>query len=68
MPDSLQRDPAIQLSSLSERFELSGAAILNIIHFASLKAFARGDGVIRADDVLEGIKREYRKEEKTIRI
>ena len=66
MPASLKAEPAIQLKNLSEKFELNGAGILNVVHFAALKSFARTDGILRLDDLVEGIRREYRKEEKTI--
>ena len=66
MPASLKAEPAIQLKSLSEKFELNGANILNVVHFAALKSFARTDDILRLDDLMEGIRREYRKEEKTI--
>lgn len=66
MPSSLKAEPAVHLRTLSEKFELNGAGILNVVHFAALKAFARADEFMRLDDLMEGIRREYRKEEKTI--
>ncbi|MEO8962991.1 MAG: ATP-binding protein [Ginsengibacter sp.] len=66
MPTSLKAEPAFQLRTLSEKFELNGAGILNVVHFAALKSFARDDEFIRFHDLMEGIRREYRKEEKTI--
>lgn len=66
MPASIKAESVIQLKNLSEKFDLNGAGILNVVHFATLKAFSRTDDFIRLDDLMEGIKREYRKEEKTI--
>ena len=66
IPASLKAEPVIQLKKLSEKFELNGAGILNVVHFAALKSFSRTDDFMRLDDLMEGIKREYRKEEKTI--
>lgn len=66
MPASLKAEPTIHLKNLSEKFELNGANILNVVHFAALKSFARADGILRLEDLMEGIRKEYRKEEKTI--
>lgn len=66
MPASLKVEPAIQWQTIIERYDLTGAAILNIVHYAALKSFSRSDEYIRMNDLLEGIKKEYRKEEKSI--
>ena len=66
LPASLPPEPAVSLSTLSDKYELSGATILHVVHFATLKALARADNFLRLADLLEGIKREYRKEEKTV--
>jgi hypothetical protein len=68
MPASLQAEPSIRLEQLSEKYDLTGAAILNVVHFASLKALARSEEYIRLNDLIEGIKREYKKEERTINL
>lgn len=64
MPGLLKQEPAIHLAALSEKYELTGAAILNIVHYATLKALSQGDDHIRLRDLLDGIKREYWKEDK----
>ncbi len=66
MPALLKAEPEIQLKVLSEKYDLTGSAILQAVHYATLKSFARSDEFIRLNDLMEGIKREYRKEEKTI--
>ncbi|HVX50817.1 MAG TPA: ATP-binding protein [Chitinophagaceae bacterium] len=66
LPASIRPEPSADLVELSEKYELTGAAILNIVHYATLQAIARNDEYIRRTDVIEGIKREFRKEEKTI--
>lgn len=68
MPASLRAEPAIHLDQLSEKYDLTGAAILNVVHFASLKALAGSDEHIRLIDLVEGIKREYKKEDRTIKL
>jgi AAA+ superfamily predicted ATPase len=66
LPASFKIDSTVNLNSLSEKYELTGAAILNIVHYATLQTAAKKEDCIQLADILEGIKREYRKEEKTI--
>lgn len=65
-PASYKPEPAISLSQLADKYELNGAAILNIIHYASLQTASRSDKYIRNDDLVEAIRKEYRKEERTM--
>ena len=59
-------EDTLDLDAIAERYELAGGSIINVIQYASLMALNRGEDIIRARDVLEGIKKEYRKEGKTI--
>ena len=54
--------PDLSLERLSEKYELTGGAIVNVVRVAALRAAARGENLILPGDVLEGIRREYRKE------
>lgn len=66
LPNNLQLKEDINLNDIAQRYELSGASILNIVQFASLRAMDRGDNTIHNHDFLTGIKREFWKEEKSI--
>jgi len=66
LPASLKAEPSLNLPEISEKYELTGASILNIVHYATLQSISKADEYIRRADILEGIKREFRKEEKTI--
>ena len=66
-PANYKIDPAIGLKLIADKYELNGAAIINIMHYACLKAIARDDEYIRYDDVYEAIKTEYRKEERSMK-
>lgn len=66
LPASLKTEPLFNIAEVSEKYELTGASILNIVHYATLQSIGKGDEYIRRADILEGIKREFRKEEKTI--
>jgi len=66
LPALLQPEDNLHVYELAEKYELTGASILNVVHYATLQAVARADAYIRKADVLEGIKREFRKEDKTM--
>lgn len=59
-------DPSISLSDIAGKYEMAGGAMMNVVRFCSLKALRRGDNVIVPDDLEEGIRREYKKEGRTI--
>jgi hypothetical protein len=50
--------------ALAGKYELTGSAIMGVIHYASLQTINRGSTVILGQDIQEGIKREYEKEER----
>jgi hypothetical protein len=65
MPASLKEHRSVNLKELADKYELSGASILNVVQFAALQAFARGDGEILHKDLLDGVRKEYMKEDKS---
>jgi AAA+ superfamily predicted ATPase len=66
LPAGYKPEPAINLQELSEKYELNGAAILNIVHYVSLKSISRNDELLRYNDIIEAIRKEFRKEERSI--
>ena len=54
------------LDEISEKYELSGGAILNGVRYASLMAIEAESKVIKRGDLLKGIRRELQKEGKTL--
>jgi AAA+ superfamily predicted ATPase len=56
----------VNLDKMAEKFELAGGSIINVVQYSSLMALQRNENVIRYEDLLEGIKKEFRKEGKTI--
>lgn len=66
MPSNLMLLPTIDLQELAGKYELSGASILNAIHYAALHCHAAESIFLRHEDILYGIKREFMKEEKMI--
>jgi AAA+ superfamily predicted ATPase len=59
-------EEGLDLYRIAEDFELSGGSIINVLRFCALKAVQRDNSQVTSDDILEGIKREYSKENKTI--
>ena len=60
--------PEIDFDDLSRQYELTGADILNIIHYAALRALQNKNKQIAKKDLLEGIRREFRKQDKTMAV
>ncbi|MET0391907.1 MAG: ATP-binding protein [Chitinophagaceae bacterium] len=66
LPANLQLTAEADLNQLAQRYELSGASILNIMHFSALRTLSRGSSEIGDADLQMGIRREFWKEEKSI--
>ncbi|MEA3354650.1 MAG: ATP-binding protein [Campylobacterota bacterium] len=57
---------SVDLESISNRFELTGANIMNVIRTVSLMAISRSSTKIEEEDIITGIRREKYKEGKII--
>lgn len=60
-------EKGVNLREISETYELSGGSILNVVQYCSLMAMDRNEHIIRKNDIIEGIKKEYTKVGKTIK-
>jgi SpoVK/Ycf46/Vps4 family AAA+-type ATPase len=58
--------PGVDLKQIAQRFELAGGAIINVLRACALKAVERGEQRILLEDLMEGIRKEFRKEGKTV--
>lgn len=65
LPASLSIDNTVNLEELAKQYEMSGAAILNAIQFATLSACASGSTRLSKSLLIEGIRKEFMKEEKS---
>ena len=54
----------VDLEEISKKYEISGGSILNVVQYCSLMALSRDSNVIMKEDIIDGIKAEYRKEGK----
>ncbi|WP_200978598.1 ATP-binding protein [Echinicola sp. 20G] len=66
IPEKAGLSNGLDLNSFAKKYELTGANIVNIIQFASLKALSKETTVLEEDDLLAGIKKELIKEGKMV--
>ena len=80
MPDAKQReilwskafsskssfDKNVHLEEIADKYEIAGGSIINVVRYCSLKALKRNDTLIKKIDIINGIKKEFIKEGKTI--
>lgn len=64
VPSKAELAKDVDLFSLAGKYELSGSAIVSVIHYASLQTIYRNSNMLLKHDLIEGIKREYEKEER----
>ncbi len=59
-------DKKLDIEAIAGKYEMSGGAIINVIRYCSLQAISRGENTIYHADIVDGIRREFRKEGKTV--
>jgi hypothetical protein len=59
-------DASVDLQQLAENHELSGGAILNVVRHGAIRALQRGSDAVAMGELLEGIRKELRKEGRTL--
>jgi hypothetical protein len=65
LPQSLPLHTAVDLYAVAEKYELTGASIINAVQFAVLQCFARNSKELQHADLMDGIRKELMKEEKS---
>ncbi|HMQ68011.1 MAG TPA: ATP-binding protein [Ignavibacteria bacterium] len=66
IPSRLRLSGDVLLESISGKYDLTGAMIVNIIHYAAIKTFALSKNEISNQIIMEGIRKELQKEEKSM--
>jgi AAA+ superfamily predicted ATPase len=66
LPAGLHHHQSINLRELADQYDLSGASILNAVQLAALNAYSRNDRTLYQTDLIEGIKKVFLKEEKSV--
>jgi AAA+ superfamily predicted ATPase len=67
LPEKARLDNNIVLSEIARDYDLTGANIVNVIHYTGLQTFEKKSGVISKNDLVKGIQKEYTKEGKMMR-
>lgn len=68
LPKNIGLESSITTEELAKKYSITGANIVNVIQYACLKTIANHKEEIQRQYLLEGVKREYSKEGKTINI
>ncbi len=59
--------PEVDLQKIAKEYELAGGAIINVLRYCALSAIGRGSRQINPDELRTGIRREFKKDNRTIR-
>lgn len=65
LPKKLKIDPKINWDAIALKYELTGSNILNVIQYCCLKVLSQSSEVLTEEILLQGIKREFSKENRT---
>jgi AAA+ superfamily predicted ATPase len=68
IPMHVRLDDQVKLEEIARKYEVNGANIVNIVHFACLKTLEKNSKTISLSDLLNGIQKEYVKEGKMINL
>lgn len=66
LPSGLALDKELNLKEFANKYEMSGASILNAMQFAVLQCYTCNQETLNKNHIYEGIRRELQKEEKTM--
>ena len=65
-PEQVQWAADVDLEVIAQKYQLSGAEIMNVVQYTCLKALEREGNMIEKRDILNGIRREFFKEGKVM--
>ncbi|WOD42849.1 ATP-binding protein [Hwangdonia lutea] len=68
LPRKITVEKSIDLDELAKKYEITGANIVNVIQYACLKTISENNKSILKSHLLEGIKKEYQKEGKSLQL
>lgn len=66
IPKNLPFEDKGVLEEIAKKYELNGANIINVVHYAGLQSLQEKEKQIKTSTLIRGIKREYKKEGKII--
>lgn len=59
-------DEKVDLWPISKKYEVTGGSIINVLRHCALNAVIRNEKKVYHEDIIEGLKKEFRKEGKTV--
>jgi len=62
LPANATQESGLDFNDIANRYEISGGMIMNVIRYCCMQAIARDETILRKGDFVEGIRREYAKE------
>lgn len=62
IPENITLGEGVSLEEFASEFDITGANIINIIHFACLKQLENESSTLKYEYLIEGVRREYTKE------
>ena len=62
----VEKEEDVDFSIIANEYKITGGSIINVLRYCSLSALRRGSNAVSMDDIQEGIKRELKKEGKTM--
>jgi ATP-dependent 26S proteasome regulatory subunit len=65
-PKAMELSEEINLRAIADRYEIAGGAITNVIRYCAMAVLRRKSNIVLLADLEEGIRREFRKEGKSI--
>ncbi len=68
LPAVAKFDKKVNLEEIARKYHLTGANIVNVIQFAGLQTLKKKSQIISSEDLLKGIRKEYDKEGKMMRL
>lgn len=61
-----QLEDSIRLEEFAEKYELAGGAVINVLRYCALKTIRKKEKLVSHSDLLQGIKIEYQKMNRTM--
>lgn len=59
-------EPDVNLKKLADDYELAGGSIINVLRYCALRAISRDRRQVGRDDLIDGIRREFLKDNRTL--
>lgn len=60
--------PDIDLYKIAEEYEIAGGSIINVLRYCALSAIRKNDPVVNRQELMAGLRKEFKKENKTLNI